>query len=165
MSKCCCVFMRCSILTLTPRAWLDLILPAQCPVISDHHTNQKSRRSYLKPNWIYQTIKTNLMSELVFLEKFGPLMHFVAFTFTLRGFVNTQLAIFISQKQCTEQHEMGVPRKVFFMQMLSPNKFLLYKNIHQCVSCDILLLSIVIVIRVVPREIWTSYGGCNCAFT
>ena len=99
---------------LTPRAWLDLILPAQCPVISDHHTNQKSRRSYLKPNWIYQTIKTNLMSELVFLEKFGPLMHFVAFTFTLRGFVNKQLAIFISQKQCTEQHEMGVPRKVFF---------------------------------------------------
>ena len=74
---------------LTPRAWLDLILPAQCPVISDHLTNQKSSRSYLKPNWIYQTIKTNLMSELVFLEKFGPLMHFVAFTFTLRGFVNT----------------------------------------------------------------------------
>ena len=72
------------------------------------------------------------MSELVFLEKFGPLMHFVAFTFTLRGFVNKQLAIFISQKQCTEQHEMGVPRKVL-MQNVNPKQvFIVQKHSSMC---------------------------------
>ena len=73
------------------------------------------------------------MSELVFLEKFGPLMHFVAFTFTLRGFVNKQLAIFISQKQCTERHEMGVPRKRFFMQKVIPKQvFIVQKHSSMC---------------------------------
>ena len=56
---------------LTPRAWLDLILPAQCPVISDNHTNQKSKVKIIlktKPNWPNykneSSVRTCLLGEI-----------------------------------------------------------------------------------------------------